>query len=534
MDRTTSPRTLALAAALSLTVPQVACAAAPGAPAMAPGAASVSRAGPDAPRAFLEAFARGYVQGLSGEVVWVSRPGVFFTEASTVRNHGSAWAYDTRVPLVFYGPGQVVARDMGAARAQSFDIPATLAAVAGVPPPPRSEGRAWTEILAPERKPVRALVVVMMDQVGTQDLERYLDRMPNLARWRRLGADFPEVRNAWLPSVTAMAHAAVGTGTLPGTCGVPSNFLLRRGGTEFYDVFRTPEGAIDLGLLRVPSFAEVFDEHFDNRPVVLAQVYAHYAALALAGTGRARAGGDADVVVWYDTVTGHLETDEDHFRLPEYLRERTTDELVTRHRKAFLEQFQGRVPAGALATLFARKAIRATPLFARWQADNLLEMVTREGVGQDETPDLVLVNLKATDATGHLFGHDHPAYPACLAEVDRMLGALEHLLDRRAGPGTWAVAVTADHGLVPDDGKRRVCEELVADLNRRLDHDGDGKGPVANSRAYELYMDPEEMAQDGVRLEEVREALAADPDVLHAWTRTEVEEARRGLTSSHP
>lgn len=497
---------------------------------------SAALAGPYEAGDIVQGYAQAYREGRSGMVFWAGEPGVMFTERSTIRNHGSTWDYDRRVPLVFYGPGQIRQVDMGAAAGQSFHIPLTFSALADVPVPGHVEGRAWPEIFEPEREPVRAMAIVVMDQVGAHDIERFAERMPNLARFRREGADFPQVRNAWLPTVTACAHAGVGTGVPPRVNGVANNFFLRPDKAGLYDVFKHPEGGVDIDTLDVPTFGEWLDEFHGNESVVISQVYAHYAALAMGGKGAAREGGDKDLVIWYDGKAGRPTTDERYFQLPGYLRRSSVQPVVDRFQADIRAQFDSLKTGWPQRELSEFQAVKATPHFARWQAENFLSMVIRERVGTDDVPDLVMVNLKSTDAIGHVFGHDHRAYADALREVDTFLGKLAQTLDLRAGKGRWALAVTADHGLAPDDARRRVMEDLAAQVNAGLpDGDGDGVGPVVDGRAYMLFVDMDELAQDGLTLEDVRDELAKDPDVRQAWTAAEVEAAQRKIVrAAHP
>jgi predicted AlkP superfamily pyrophosphatase or phosphodiesterase len=60
---------------------------------------------------------------------------------SSATTHGSAWEYDTHVPILFYGPRWVRAARVDEP-AEVADIAPTLAAIVGVPAPAQSEGRA--------------------------------------------------------------------------------------------------------------------------------------------------------------------------------------------------------------------------------------------------------------------------------------------------------------------------------------------------------------------------------------------------------
>lgn len=95
---------------------------------------SRSRAG--AP--FFDAMARSWNQERSADVQYAIQP--FHIFGSSVATHGSPHAYDTHVPLMFWGPRWVRPAAV-AARAEPVDIAPTLAQILGIPAPGQSEGR---------------------------------------------------------------------------------------------------------------------------------------------------------------------------------------------------------------------------------------------------------------------------------------------------------------------------------------------------------------------------------------------------------
>lgn len=492
----------------------------PGVGAAAPGAAVLARAGADEGEAILDRFVRAYVPGRSGQVYYVVEPGYYLTFRWLPFNHGSPWDYDSRVPLVFYGPGQVAPGVHRGTGAQPYDIPATLAAAVGVPPPPDSVGRAWTEVLAPDRPPLKALLVVVMDQVGFQDVERFAAAMPTLARWRRGGADFPDVELDYLPTMTAVSHSGVGTGGPPAVHGIIANTLVDPDYSSRV-VYRTDqEGRVRPEDALVPTFADWFDLRFQNRPVVISQVYAEYAAVSMAGRGLSYPGGDADIVVWHGK-DGRPLTDDRYYRLPAYLAARDIAPVKAAHGGRFLEFDVSKAGDEHDAAWYAA-----------WEAENLLTMIRREGVGRDDVPDLVMTNLKTTDSFGHAHGHDHPGYRAALGEVDAMLGRVAAALDEQAGPGNWMAVVTADHGLVPDAGTRLTYGAYKEWLNEVLDGEGDrdGEGPVVSFFGGQVHLHPVEAEHDGATPARVAELLAADPGIRRTWTEDQVR-ARRGAVT---
>ncbi len=467
----------------------------------------------------LDAYARSWVPGRSGDVVFVPRPGIFFTTEDVRYNHGSPWDYDTLVPLAFYGPGQFRPGRVRIEGADGADVAPTLLAALGLPPLPAAEGRARVELLEAERPRLRAVLVVMMDQVGFQDLERYGGELPNLARWRGQGADLSPVRLGHLPAVTAVAHATVGTGTRPRRHGIANNVIPVADRSRLRVVIREGRSKVDPSMVRVPTLGDWMDLELGNRAIVLSHVSAEYASVAMGGHGLAWPGGDADFVWWFDHSAGKVATDERLYRMPEWLRTRSAESLVVRHGASPMQP--GLKQPGTLAY----RELRTAPWFARWQADLTLEAMIREGVGLDDVPDLVQVNLKSTDSFGHRYGRDPPGFLDCLREIDRFLGAAERLLAERCGAGAFAAALTSDHGCVPDDGAKRIHRDLLEWLGGELDRTGDRDGvrSVLDMEAYHLLLDRAELASEGHSPETVRDLLLRHPDVQDAFTGAEIE-----------
>ncbi len=89
---------------------------------------------------------RAWHRQLSGDLMVVTKPYVFFGSGSTGSSHGTPYAYDTNVPLLMMGPKWIKAGDYGQ-YAEVVDLAPTLAHLLKVRPPAGSEGRVLTELL---------------------------------------------------------------------------------------------------------------------------------------------------------------------------------------------------------------------------------------------------------------------------------------------------------------------------------------------------------------------------------------------------
>ncbi len=100
-------------------------------------AANAGPAGPEAP--LFGAMRKSWFAGRSADLQVALKPYWMLTSSKTGTTHGSPHAYDTNVPLLFWGPNWIGA---GAreARVEISGVAPTLARILRVPAPPASEG----------------------------------------------------------------------------------------------------------------------------------------------------------------------------------------------------------------------------------------------------------------------------------------------------------------------------------------------------------------------------------------------------------
>lgn len=89
----------------------------------------------------------GFNRKRSGDVWLITKPLWFFAEGELPTTHGSAYNYDTHVPVMILGAGVRPGRYNG--DCSPSDIAPTLAAMLGIEPPSNRTGRVLVEALAP-------------------------------------------------------------------------------------------------------------------------------------------------------------------------------------------------------------------------------------------------------------------------------------------------------------------------------------------------------------------------------------------------
>lgn len=460
----------------------------------------------------LAMFARAYYPGRSGQIALVPKEGEFITRRGTEFMHGSPWDYDVRIPLLLWGPGRIRTGVFGAPVGQQ-DVAPTLARILGVVLP-AATGRPLDEALLTEPRPPRAALVLVLDGMRADYLDRLAAELPTLGRLRREGAYFDRARVTYAPSITTAGHATIATGADPRVHGIVSNTLFDRATGREVELFAelSPRNLMALTL------ADVWNLETDGAAVIAAQASIPRAG-SLAGHGGCLLGARPTLYAAYDLASGRWRTDPACFRLPEG--------YASRDSRSVWEREGGTWMGHPIAD---PDAVRRTAPFAVFEGDALVALLEREPIGQDDVADLVLANLKVPDFIGHAYGPDSAELRAGLAETDRQIARVLAVLDRKAGRD-YVVAVTADHGMPsePPPGGRHYAEDIVKLLHERFDPEGRLVTHYGAENS-QFFVDRRRLAERGLRLEQVRDAVQALPFVFAAFTEDEV----RGSVAATP
>ena len=481
-----------------------------------------------APRAaWLDAFARGYFPGRSGQIFLVAREGDFVVDRDPlyVFMHGSPWAYDTHVPLLLYGAPFVrhVTSDVPATQQ---DVVPTLAALLGTAPPATAIGRPLFQALARTTARPRVVALFVLDGTRADYFDTYADVMPTLARLRREGAWFGNARVTSIPTLTSVGHANLGTGAEPAVHGLAVNHLFNRvtgKAQEAYD-------ALNPGEMMALTLADVWNIETDGRAIVIGQGGAIRAAAGLVGHGACVLNGRPVLAASYSTKDAGWETNADCYRLSEALKP-----FNARPR---WEEAKGTWMGHDIsdATKFRHSA-----LFQRFEGDALAAVLEREPIGADEVTDLVLVNFKGPDYVGHAYGPASPEIKAALTELDRQIARAVGIIASKAGEGRFVAAFTADHGMPgePRPGGRHYMDDITAQIDKRFSVAGGSIvqyfGDPANNQ---IHIDTAALRPLGASLRDVAAFLESLGFFAAVFTEDDVRGAQSGvrdrLAGYHP
>lgn len=464
---------------------------------------------------FVEFFARAYFPGRSGQIFIVPREGHYIADRDPLYGfmHGSPWDYDVHIPLIFHGAPFIRPGTYGEPALQQ-DIAPTLAALMGVAAPATVTGRALRQALAQPGTPPRVIALLVLDAMRADYFDTYASVMPTLSRLRREGAWFSETRVNYLPTVTSVGHATIGTGADPRVHGQVSNTIYNR-------VTGRSQGAyagLDPGELMALTLADAWNLQTDGAAVIIGQGGAIRATAGLVGHGACLPNGRPVMAASYSTSDAGWETNPKCYTMP--------DALKAFSGRAVWEEAGGQWMGHDIAS---PSKFRASALFQRFEAEALMAVIDQSRVGADTITDLVLVNMKGPDYVAHAYGPESAELRETLAELDRQVAQFMALLDRKAGPSRSVVAITADHGTPggPAGDIHVYLDDVLALLNQRFDPAGRRVvHMVADSANNQLYLDTARLASLGHSLDEVARFLETQPYIMAAFTEDEV---RAGL-----
>jgi hypothetical protein len=463
---------------------------------------------------FLDMFARSYFPGRTGQLLVVPREGDFNTrpDPDVPYMHGSPWAYDVEIPLMFIGPA-VKAGTYSMPAAQQ-DVAPTLAAALGVHMPPTSTGRALP-VLKPGMAPPRVVMLIVLDGMRRDYFARYATLMPTLTALRQRGAWIAQAQLSILPSNTAVGHSTIATGTDPSVHGVTGNNVYDRIGHVRHETFAGAEP----GDLMALTLADVWQFATLGRAVILAQGSIDRAAIPLAGHGACQLNGVPTVLASYDQKTGNWNANPRCYRLPAYLKDVNSSALW----------------AGDAAWMHHKvdtpAAVRYSALFPAFEADAMVAMIEHEPIGEDGISDLILLNYKGADFVGHKYGPDSQELRATLGEMDRHLARILSALEKKVGKD-YLLAVTADHGMPsePLSAERRHFAPSIIDLlNNKFDPEGKQLVTAFEPENLQISIDEERLVKLGLTLPDLARFLRSQPFLFCAFTSDEVRLAAAQL-----
>jgi len=461
----------------------------------------------------LNAFSKSYFPGRSGQIMFVPKKYNTFLKGWKRFEHGSPWDYDAHVPLLFYGPRYIKSGVFSNAVDLS-DIVPTQAKLLKISPPPTASGKAILQVLKDIPLRPKVIVTMVIDGISYPFIKKHLDKLPNLSVLKLKSAWLTNARLCFLPTATAVSHAVIGTGAYPSLTGIVANKIYSKK-TGKMEVPWLEGGMITPKNLACGTLADYWDLLMNNKPIIAGVCWIARATGGMKGHGAYITNADKDIFIAYNKNNGQLISNPNYYSLPVYLKEFNI--------KDYWESIEG-IFLGHKINNYS--IVRFSPVMPKFIGDIFLKILSEEPIGADDITDLLYLNLKAADMTGHKYGQESKETHEVLLTIDKYIGKIVSSLENKVGKNNFVFILTADHGMVPSlevtGGERIYWKELAKKLQDTFDHNEDTKKVFLGYSGYNIYIDKEELAKNGYSLEDVKKYLMKEKRILVAFTEDEV------------
>lgn len=229
----------------------------------------------------------------------------------------------------------------------------------------------------------------------------------------------------YIPTITAIGHTSVFTGSVPALHGITGNNFMEKGKDVYCCSDKTVEGVgtdTKAGRMspRNNKATTIGDElrlATDFKSRVFGVALKDRAAIFPAGHS-------ANAAYWYDNTVGHFVTSTYYMdKLPAWVEQFNTENATKKGEDQKLK------PEGVSITFKMAEAI-----------------LRNERLGIGNYTDMLTISISSTDAIGHEYGTRDEHTKAAYMQLDRDLAKFLRVLDSRYGKDGYLLFLTADHG----------------------------------------------------------------------------------------
>lgn len=323
----------------------------------------------------------------------------------------------------------------------------------------------------------KLVVGIVVDQMRWDYLYRYFGRYGETGFKRILKEGFSCENTLidYVPTVTAIGHSSVYTGSVPAIHGIAGNdFIVNSTGKTMYCTednevstigSRSDAGKMSPKNLLASTITDELKLATNFRSKVIGIALKDRGAILPAGHA-------ANAAYWFDNVSGNFITSSWYMQeLPDWVTKFNGQRLPEKYLKqdwnllykadTYLQSTADNTPYEGLlgnketpvfpirtSEMYAKNydIIRSTPYGNTLTADMAKAAILGEKLGQGTETDFLAVSFSSTDYIGHKFGINAMEIEDTYLRLDKELGDLLSFLDSRVGKGRYTIFLTADHG----------------------------------------------------------------------------------------
>lgn len=407
----------------------------------------------------------------------------------------------------------------------------------------------------------KLVVGIMVDQMRWDYINKFKANFTSNNGFLRLvneGATCDYTMIPYVPTVTAVGHASVYTGSVPALNGITgNNWFDNYSQKSVYCVDDNTVNSVGIENSAAGKMSPInlWTTTIGDELKIATNFKSKVIGLSIKDRGAILpAGHSADGAFWYDSKTGNFISSTYYAsQLPSwvtnYNNQHRVDSLYTKGwnlslTKAIYEancdQDQNdyeSTPLGKEQKAFPYNLsqfigkdygkISSTPLGNTLLADLAEQAIINEKMGQDDITDLLAISFSSPDYIGHSFGPDSWETMDGYIKLDATLAKLFAVLDKQVGKNNYTVFLTADHAVahVPGFSKKHQLpggtvseDQLKKDLSNYIASKGFDAKLISTIREYDVHFNTALMETLGIeraRLVQLcRQFLEKQSDIL--------------------
>lgn len=322
----------------------------------------------------------------------------------------------------------------------------------------------------------KLVVGIVIDQMRWDYLYRYQKRYTDSGFMRLLNEGFSCENTVipYVPSVTAIGHTCIYTGSVPSIHGIAGNNFVKNGEKVYCtddDTVKPVGSNSEAGLMSprnlwVTTIGDEMKIASNGRAKVVGVALKDRASILPAGH-------NPDGAFWFDDKSGNFITSTYYMnqlpkwveafngkKLPEHYLSEKWNTLYPKdtytESTSDENEYENGIKKGVKATLplnlpelykkYGYNIIRNTPFGNSLTFDMAKAAIDGEQLGADDETDLLAVSCSSTDYIGHQVGTHAVETEDTYLRLDKAIADFLSYLDTKVGKGNYLVFLCADHG----------------------------------------------------------------------------------------
>lgn len=406
----------------------------------------------------------------------------------------------------------------------------------------------------------KLVVGIVVDQMRWDYLYRYQKRYTDGGFKRLLGEGFSceNTMIPYVPSVTAIGHTCIYTGSVPSIHGIAGNNFVKEGKKVYCtdDDSVKPVGTTSEAALMSPR--NLWVSTIGDEMKIASNGRAKVVGVALKDRASILpAGHNPNGAFWFDDQTGCFITSSYYMdRLPKWVEafngKRLPEQYLSQKwntiypKNTYTEsttdenEYENGIREGVKATLplnlpelykkYGYGIIRNTPFGNSLTLDMAKAAIDGEQLGADDETDLLAVSCSSTDYIGHQVGTHAIETEDTYLRLDKAIADFLAYLDSKVGKGNYLVFLSADHGAMNNAAflqDRRIpagswnASATAKKLNQVLAKEYPEAGDIVKTvMNYQVFFNRDVIKSKQLDFDNIKQTvvnvLKEDPNVLYA------------------